>query len=60
MKRAVVMASGHMICLPNFMKISTDIQAMLSNRFGNLKYCTVGITDRRKVFCKALKWSQAT
>jgi hypothetical protein len=54
------MASGHMICLPIFIKINTGIQAILSPRFSNLKYYTVGITDRKKVLCKTLKWSLVT
>jgi hypothetical protein len=46
---AVEMASCGMIYLPSFMKIGTDIQAMLRFCLRNLRGCGVGITDGREL-----------
>jgi hypothetical protein len=45
MKYAIEMASCDMICLPNLMKIGTDVQAILRFCLRNLLGCNVGITD---------------
>jgi hypothetical protein len=45
MKDAVEMASCGMIYIPSFMKIGTDVQAILRFSLTNLRGCNVDITD---------------
>jgi uncharacterized protein YraI len=40
---AVEMGSGGMICIPDFMKIGTGVQAVLRFCLRKLKGCNVGI-----------------
>jgi hypothetical protein len=44
---AVEMPSCGKIFLPNFVTIGAAVQATLMFRFGNLKGCSVGITEDR-------------
>jgi hypothetical protein len=47
MRYTVDMASGGIIYVPSFMKIGTDVQAIFTFGFSNLKGCNAGITDGR-------------
>jgi hypothetical protein len=41
-----------MICIPSFMTIDTDVQAMLRSCLSNFRGCSVGITDGRDLLSK--------
>jgi hypothetical protein len=54
---AVKMASCGMVNSPSFLKIGTDVEAILRFCLCSLKGCNYGITDLRDLRCMTLKWA---
>jgi hypothetical protein len=55
MQYAVETPSGGMMYIPNFMKICTDVQAILRFCLSNLRRCNAGIIDGRDLCCTPLR-----
>jgi hypothetical protein len=56
MEYAVEMASYGVICIANFMKVGTGVQAILRFHLTYLRGCHIGITDGEDLRCTAFRW----